>query len=258
MTDSLLQVMSIFNFASDGFTNHPLRKPEFYNDITEALCKALDLPISNAAHRISRVKHDRVGMPLYMQTPQISERYVIEIEIHNPFGYIYSVMPDDMLSVSPKIPYIVRELRQHVIKFTNSGLINNVSAIINNMKVYYNMFYGRIDADGSIIRHIGDSSAFEFMSSNMLDLINRCAKGLGTVLYYDTDTIYVNDVSGSEDILEATITDMRGLGITVSYVKYDNLIIPSKKNIVKFNGEPIGLRCISPGDVTWRDEYHIL
>lgn len=249
MTDSLLPVMSIFNFESDGFANHPLRKPEFYNDITEALCKALDLPISNAAHRISRVKHDRVAMPLYMRTPQINERYVIEIEIHNPFSYIYSIMPDDMLSVSPKIPYIVRELRQHAIKHLNTGILNNASAIINNMKVYYNMFYGRIDADGSIIRQIGDCNAFEFMSSNVLDIINRCTEGLGTVLYYDTDTIYVNDTSGSEDILSATISDMRGFGITVSYTMYDNLIIPSKKNIIKFDGDPTNLHVISQGCV---------
>ena len=240
-SNTLLKVMSVFNFASDGFETHPLRDRKFYNHVTETLNKIFYLDWKESIdYTDSRILANRPGMPIYAFGKQIVEQNVIEIEMENPMLVALKEINCSCLNISHMIPVMVIEYRKCVKQITKDNPIFN-NSIQSNMKTYFNLFYGSVDAKNSIIRSTNGFSFHENISREFMNLIDRLTQDIASrdILYYDTDTVYIRAGDGrcNQKIIADNLICLNAAYTLNAQVKtFDHLIINRKKSVIRFNG----------------------
>lgn len=239
-SNTLLKVMSIFNFASNGFENHPLRNRKLYNHITEELNKVFYLDWKESTHySYPSTLANRCGMPIYALDNQIVEQYVYEVEMENPMLVALREIPTNCINMSPMIPVMVLACRKQVKNLMKATDIFN-DFIQSNMKTYFNLFYGSVDAKNSIIRSIDGFCFHHEISQRFLNMIEDLTLEIDQtdVLFYDTDTIYIRSCYGNGIILDDNIKRINSnRQLNVQVKKFDNLIVTSRKVVIRFNGE---------------------
>lgn len=241
-SNTLLKVMSLFNFASNGFETHPLRDRKFYNYITEELNKIFFLDWKEStAFTDPKILDNRLGMPIHSFDKQIVEQNVIEIAMTNPMCVALKEINSACLNISPMIPVMLIEYRKSVKQLTKNNPIFN-DFIQSNMKTYFNMFYGSVDARNSIIRSTSGFSFHTMISHQFKNLMDKLTQGIDRryVLYYDTDMMYISASGGSRyrKIIDDNIICLNAAyNLDVQVRSFDHLIINGRKSIIRFNGD---------------------
>lgn len=240
-SNTLLKVMSVFNFASNGFETHPLRDRKFYNHVTEELNKIFYMDWKESTNYTDSITlSTRQGMPIYTSRTQIIEQDVIEVEMENPMLVALSEINSACLNISPLIPVMVIEYRKRVKSLIKDNPIFN-DFIQVNMKTYVNMFYGSVDAKNSIIRSTNGFSFHTMISQQfyaLLDLITQDVTPRD-ILYYDTDTVYIRAGDGRANqkiIADNLICLDAAYNLRAQVRRYDHLIINGRKSVIRFNG----------------------
>lgn len=241
---TLPQVMALFNFnAGTSIDTHPFRDVDRYNETLRKLSDILGLPV---AVEYTGCEHPTGKMPFLMARKKIIETDVLCIEMLAPMMAAFNHIPEDSLSINPRLIYHVYKARYSVKQFVKCGVsVDDMLNIQQNMKLFTNMAYGRVDGRSSILRSAAGVDVRKLISDFFYKMIHIIIHDvpLSELLYFDGDAIFVkyNEKTYSK-IKDAISFIVLHYGIQCEVKRHENLIIPVAKQVITFKGSIFDLR----------------